>query len=77
MQITLEIQTSKKFGTECCDPDCEHLVQYTKFPAVFICKFSPGIEIHPDNLGRLKRTSACHYIAGEEVEDRFWSPMKK
>lgn len=76
IEIKIQIKTSEKFGDEFCDPECPHITTYLKFPPIAICKFSPGLEIHPDQQGRLPRNTACKYLAGEEVEDRFWSPLK-
>ncbi len=60
---------------EYCGTTCPHSVEYTKYPPIGICKLC-GIELVPDSNGKVSRLSFCKYIAGEEVEDHFWSPMK-
>jgi len=73
--IETTVTTSRKFGDDYCDYDCEHVETYTKFPPVAVCKLS-GAMIQQDDKGRLERTVYCKYLCGEEVEERFWSPMK-
>jgi len=75
-ETTFQVKTSDKFGPNFCADDCEHLVQYTKFPEQNICK-PTGAIIEPDHHGRLHRCDQCRYIFDpEEVPERFWSPMK-
>ena len=71
----LTIDTSEAHGKDFCGEACEHLAPYTKFPEVYICKIT-GVTLQPDKLRRMTRPDACKYLTGEEVQDRFWSPMK-
>lgn len=74
-EIQTTISTSHQFGPDYCDFECEHIETYTKFPPVACCKLG-GVMIHQDDKGRVPRTIFCKYLCGEEVEERFWSPMK-
>lgn len=69
------IRTSPQYGPDFCDFDCEHIETYTKFPPVAVCKIG-GVMINQDDKGRVPRTIFCKYLCGEEVPERFWSPMK-
>lgn len=70
-----EIITSEKFGKDFCSHECEHVERFTKFPLQLICK-ATGSPIGVDAHERYVRTNGCKYLFGEEVPDRFWSPMR-
>lgn len=69
------IMTSDKFGSEFCSHECEHVERFIKFPLQLICKATGGTVV-VDKHERYVRTPGCKYLFGEEVPDRFWSPMR-
>jgi hypothetical protein len=71
----ITIHVSDKVGKDFCDPKCEHSVETNMFPQVITCKFS-GKPLRQDAYGNHKRSVHCRYLFGEEVPDRFWSPLK-
>jgi len=72
---TFEIEVSEKFGAGFCSHECEHIEQFVKFPLQLVCKATHGV-IEVDQHQRYKRTNGCKYLFGEEVPDRFWSPLR-
>ncbi len=75
VRTTVYIKTSDDAGEEYCDHECEHLATYTSFPPVAICKIT-GVQIEADKEKRFSRPDACKYMCCEQVEERFWSPLK-
>jgi hypothetical protein len=73
---TVEITTSERSGNEFCDEACEHYVLHVKFPPQAICKICGPLP-EQDSFGRTSRHLACKYICGEEVPERFWSPLRE
>ena len=75
ISLKITVTTSEKFGHDYCDYDCEHIETYTKFPPVAICKIT-GATLEADRHERFERPHACKYMCGEEVPNRFWSPLR-
>jgi hypothetical protein len=73
---TVTIKTSPRFGSNHCAEDCPHFVLHVKFPPQPICKICGPLE-EPDTHNRFPRKAACRYLFGEEVDERFWSPMRE
>lgn len=73
--VPFEIVTSDKFGSNFCSHECEHVEKFVSFPLQLICK-ATGSPIEVDQHERYVRTPGCKYLFGEEVPDRFWSPMR-
>ena len=76
LNATVEITTSEKSGKDFCDEACEHFALHVKFPPQAICKICGPLP-EPDSYNRFPRHLACKYICGEEVPERFWSPLRE
>ena len=74
-RVIVEIKTSEQHGKAFCDEGCDHFVLFVNFPPQGICKVC-GPLAEPDSLNRFPRHLACKYVCGEEVPERFWSPMR-
>ena len=74
--VKVEVKTSAKFGPAFCDEECPHFILHVKFPPQPICKICGPLE-EPDTHNRFPRKAACKYLCGEDVDERFWSPMRE
>jgi hypothetical protein len=75
VKVELVIKTSERHGTDFCSYECEHIENYTKFPPSAICKIT-NAHMDADRQDRFERPNSCKYLCGEEVPNRFWSPLK-
>jgi hypothetical protein len=75
LKPVIEIKTSEQHGDKFCEEACEHFVLFVNFPPQGICKVCGPLP-EPDSLNRFPRHLACKYVCGEEVPERFWSPMR-